>query len=303
MNPPSLAQACLTAAALYGIARPVSSRKALRLTSKAATQDPALSRKFPARMEAIRVPSGDVRINGVVMVPSGAGPHPAFVLLHGLPGYEKNLDLAQAVRRAGWSVVTFNYRGSWGSPGDFGFGHSLEDARAVLAFIRHSENARRLGIDADRIAVGGHGMGGWVAAQTAASEPDLLATVTICARDMGHIGIAARSDLAAVASVMDDNRETLAGVTGERMAQELAALGPAWSFATLAARLKDKRLLVLYSNDFAKPDSKTLIARVKAEGGKSIRSVYIPTDHNWSDRRIALSALVINGLQSLPAAR
>ncbi|MDO8912512.1 MAG: hypothetical protein Q8N10_08825 [Phenylobacterium sp.] len=32
-------------------------------------------------------------------------------------GNEKNLDLAQAVRRAGWNAVTFNYRGSWGSPG------------------------------------------------------------------------------------------------------------------------------------------------------------------------------------------
>ncbi|MFD3266336.1 hypothetical protein [Phenylobacterium ferrooxidans] len=32
-------------------------------------------------------------------------------------GNEKNLDLAQAVRRAGWNAAAFNYRGSWGSPG------------------------------------------------------------------------------------------------------------------------------------------------------------------------------------------
>ena len=49
--------------------------------------------------------------------PAGAGRRPTVVLLHGLPGNEKNLDLAQAIRRAGWNVVTFNYRGSWGSPG------------------------------------------------------------------------------------------------------------------------------------------------------------------------------------------
>jgi hypothetical protein len=36
---------------------------------------------------------------------------------HGLPGNEEFLDLAQAVRRAGWNTVTFNYRGPWGSPG------------------------------------------------------------------------------------------------------------------------------------------------------------------------------------------
>lgn len=81
--------------------------------------DPPPDVKFPARMEVVHIPRGGLQINGVVYVASGPGPHPAFVLFHGLPGNEKNLDLAQAVRRAGWTVVTLNYRGSWGSPGNF----------------------------------------------------------------------------------------------------------------------------------------------------------------------------------------
>jgi predicted alpha/beta-fold hydrolase len=64
-------------------------------------------------MEVLHIPSGGVEINGVAYVAAGAGPHPVLVLFHGLPGNEKNLDLAQAVRRAGWTVVTLNYRGSW----------------------------------------------------------------------------------------------------------------------------------------------------------------------------------------------
>jgi predicted alpha/beta-fold hydrolase len=59
----------------------------------------------------LHVPSHGVAINGLACLPAGAGPHPVFILLHGLPGNEKNLDLAQAVRRAGWIAVTFNYRG------------------------------------------------------------------------------------------------------------------------------------------------------------------------------------------------
>jgi len=47
-----------------------------------------------------------------VYVAAGAGPHPAVVLLHGFPGNEKTLDLAQDVRRAGWNVLYFNYRGA-----------------------------------------------------------------------------------------------------------------------------------------------------------------------------------------------
>jgi len=33
------------------------------------------------------------------------------ILFHGLPGNEQNLDLAQAIRRANWNVLTLHYRG------------------------------------------------------------------------------------------------------------------------------------------------------------------------------------------------
>ncbi len=106
--------------------------------------DPAPDARFPARSAVIHVPSFGGTINGLVYVASGAGPHPTLVLCHGLPGNEKNLDLAQAVRRAGWNAVTFNYRGSWGSPGTFSFAHTLEDAASVLAYLRMPANARAL---------------------------------------------------------------------------------------------------------------------------------------------------------------
>ena len=63
--------------------------------------DPAPDATHPPRMEVLHIPSGGVEINGVAYLAGGAGAHPTLVLLHGLPGNEKNLDLAQAVRRAG----------------------------------------------------------------------------------------------------------------------------------------------------------------------------------------------------------
>ena len=38
----------------------------------------------------------------LLMWPQGLGPHPVVIMLHGFPGNEKNLDLAQSIRRAGW---------------------------------------------------------------------------------------------------------------------------------------------------------------------------------------------------------
>ena len=122
---------------------------------RAISADPQRDSANPARMEVLHIPSGGVNINGVAYLASGAGRHPTFIFFHGLPGNEKNLDLAQAVRRAGWNAITVNYRGSWGSPGEFRFGGNLEDAEAVLAFARDTTNARLLGIDPRRIVIAG----------------------------------------------------------------------------------------------------------------------------------------------------
>jgi len=111
----------------------------------ALTTDPPADAKYPARSQVLHIPSGGVTINGLAYLASGPGPHPTVVLLHGLPGNEKNLDLAQVIRRAGWNAVTFNYRGSWGSPGAFSFSNVLEDTKAVLAYVREPANAQALG--------------------------------------------------------------------------------------------------------------------------------------------------------------
>src|ERR1035438_5201840 len=132
--------------------------------------DPPSDAAHPAAMAVLHIPSHGVLINGLVYQPAGAGLHPTLVICHGLPGNEKNLDLAQAVRRAGWNAVTFNYRGSWGSPGSYRFAQNLEDADAVLAYLREPANAAKLGVDTHRIAIAGHSMGGWVVAHTASKD-------------------------------------------------------------------------------------------------------------------------------------
>lgn len=147
--------------------------------------DPVHYTAHPASLEVLHIPSGGIEINGVAYVAAGSGPHPLLVLCHGLPGNEKNLDLAQAVRRAGWTVVTFNYRGSWGSPGSFRFSHNLEDGRAVLSYLREPAVAKRIRSDPARIVMAGHSMGGWVTALTSAGDAGLKGTILISAANMG----------------------------------------------------------------------------------------------------------------------
>jgi len=260
--------------------------------------DPPDDPHAPARMEVLHIPSGGLQINGIAYVAGGTGRHPAVLLLHGMPGNEKNLDLAQAMRRAGWTVVAINYRGTWGSPGAFHFSQVLEDAGAALAYLRAPETAARLGIDPKRIALVGHSMGGWASAHVLTQDTGLLGAALISPADIARIGKDSRD--AALAFVEDD-RETVAETATETLADEMVAHADDWQLPPLAPKLADSRVLVLYSGDVFKHDAEKLIDAMKATKTKKLTVGYTATDHAWSDHRIALQAQVINWLEALPA--
>lgn len=259
--------------------------------------DPAPDKAHPAAMEVVHIPSGGVEINGVVYIASGAGPHPTVVLCHGLPGNEKNLDLAQAMRRAGWTVITFNYRGSWGSPGQYRFAQNLEDADAVLAFARDPANAAKLRIDPKRLVIIGHSMGGWVTALTAAHDKRLLGAAMISAGNMGLIGALPRDQ--AVKLLADNGMEALAGTTPEAMADELIANKARFDFAKAAPQLLQTNLFVLTSDDGLAGMSDGLTKAIAAGGGTKLKRLHVATDHSWSDARVRLQVEILGWLETL----
>src|ERR1700679_2847155 len=241
--------------------------------------DPPADAAHPAGMVVLHIPSHGVLVNGLLYRPAGPGPHPTLILCHGLPGNEKNLDLAQAVRRSGWNAVTFNYRGSWGSPGNFSFSQNLKDADAVLAFLRDPAQADSLGIDTKHIAIAGHSMGGWVAAHTAAHDHALIGAVLISAADMGYLGQAPRER---VVAEMADDMESLAGVTPASMADEAIANAKAFGFANDVPGLSQTPLLVLSADDGLAPSTNSLVKAVEAEGNQHVTAIHVATDHGWS---------------------
>ena len=255
--------------------------------------DPPVDVAHAAKMTVLHIPSHGVLINGIAYQPAGAGLHPTLVICHGLPGNEKNLDLAQAVRRPGWNAITFNYCGSWGSPGVYRFTQNLEDADAVLAYLRDPAHATRLGIDTQRIAIAGHSMGGWVVAHIAAHDHALIGAILISAGDMGRLGEEPQDRLVAD---MADNMEGLSGVTAQSMADEDRANAKAFRMENAAAGLTQIPLLVLTSDDGLAPDSDALVHAIEAKGGHKITTIHVATDHGWSDHRIALESAILTWL-------
>lgn len=247
--------------------------------------DPPHDNTFPADMVVLHIPVADVHVNGVAYVAAGKGPHPVVVLLHGLPGNEKNLDLAQAIRRTGWTVVTLNYRGSWGSPGAFSFAHALEDARAALTFVRQPETAIKLRADPKRIVVAGHSMGGWVTALVGGPER-VAGAILFSTGDMGSLEGVTRPDLVAG---MASSMESLAGTAPETLADELIANTATYSMVAAAPTLQQTPLLALTSDDGGAIETQRFVAAIRAAGGSDIKEVHVATDHAWSDARVRLS--------------
>jgi pimeloyl-ACP methyl ester carboxylesterase len=266
------------------------------------TDPRAVDRDFPASMAALRIPSGGVEINGILLIAHGRGPHPTIVMLHGFPGYEPNLDLAHEIRRHGWNVLWFHYRGAWGSAGSFRFENLAEDAAAALRFVREAGLTGRHRIDPRTIVLIGHSAGGGVALATAARDEGLAGVVAIAAADPSILGSTAATPegQAVVAKQLAAQLGPLQGATGESLALEAAAHRDDWRLELLAPGLVTKPiLLVTGRRDALSPAGRNqgpLVAALKKAGASRLSEVELDADHSFSDRRIALANTVTSWL-------
>ncbi len=271
---------------------------------RAVTADPARDARHPATNRQVLILSHGQGMNGLLMLAAGAGPKPTMLLLHGLPGNEQNLDLAQAVRRAGWNVLTLHYRGSWGSPGRFSLGGAYDDVEVAMDFLRQPENASRYGIDPARLVIAGHSMGGFLAARYAAGHDDVAGAVLIDPWNVGAFGKAllARPEIRQdwIAATGEDFGTSLAGTDAAAIVAETERHAAEWDLVDYAPKLARKPLLIVDAQFGNTAEVAPLAAAIKARRGQ-LRAVTLPSDHAFADHRIALAAATVNWLDTLRA--
>jgi uncharacterized protein len=266
--------------------------------------DPVPDPANPPHSAQVLVPSHGVGMNGLFYLAGGAGPHPTIVLLHGFPGNEQNLDLAQAIRRAGWNVLTMHYRGSWGSPGSFSIAHVLEDVDAAVEFVRQPDIAAKYGIDTHRIVLGGHSMGGFATAAHARADHHLAGAILLDAWNAGATGEQFSQETPAelekhAPDRFDDLGNSLQGATPISIANEVVAHRADWNYLKWAKNLTHCRLLVIGASKAGGEQNRKLAEAVTAAGGK-VTGITIESDHSFQDHRIALAGIVVDWLEQLP---
>jgi pimeloyl-ACP methyl ester carboxylesterase len=274
-----------------------------QLIPSAVVSDPIVDRVHPPWSAQVLVPSHGSGMNGLFYIAGGPGPHPTIILLHGFPGSEQNLDLAQAIRRGGWNVLTFHYRGSWGSPGVFTIGHVLEDTDAAVSFVRRGDIAENFGIDTKKIVLGGHSMGGFASAAHARNDVGLLGVLLLDAWNVGVTGdelskVSGAKRAALAATVFADMGHSLRGATPMSLAEEIVSHRADWNYMSWDNGLAHRPLLVIGASLTFGEGNRQLADAVTRAGGK-VTSVTLQSDHGFQDHRIALAAEVVNWLQKL----
>lgn len=123
--------------------------------------------------QAIPGPGGDIPIRIYTPVEAGAGPLPCLVYLHGGGWVLGDLEAVDCIlrifaNRSGCKVVSVDYR----LAPEHKFPAPLDDSYAAVEWV--AANAASIGVDPDRLAVGGDSAGG-----------NLSAAVALRARDEG----------------------------------------------------------------------------------------------------------------------
>lgn len=269
------------------------------------TADPPHDPDFPATTPALTFTSGGTDLLGVLHVPAGRGPHPVVVLLHGFPGNERNFDLAQVLRRAGYASLVFHYRGSWGVGGSWSWGHVLEDTAAVVAALPGIAAAHRL--DPRRLALIGHSLGGFAALMTAAADPSVTAVASVAGFDFGPVAALCRADPSVRARYVEaftGELGPLRGASAEALVDEMEAAGDAWRLARLAPRLADRSVLLIGTSlDAVTPydvHHEPVVTAYRAQPVRHLEHHVFATDHALSDHRVTLARTVLSFLARCP---
>ncbi|HJV44005.1 alpha/beta fold hydrolase [Caulobacter sp.] len=285
------------AALLLTVAGPALAELRAPPTPRAVVADPARDKDHPADLAAFQIDVQGSKINAVMYLGSGDQPHPTMLFLHGFPGNETNIDLMQAVRRAGWNVLKINYRGSWGSQGSFGFASARADAEAAVDFLTAPANLAKYGIDPKRIVVAGHSMGGFMAASASAARASAVAgTILIDAWNIGGDPRFANLDPKVLADAIRPDTAPLAGTSPEALIAEVERDRARLDLTALSRTIAERPVLMIGA-ERGIGQMTTAIARAAREAHPDmVVEAQYPTDHSFSDSRIALESEVLRWL-------
>ena len=150
-------------------------------------QRPEYSKPDTFTESQVTVGDGEWKLPGTLIMPKGAGPFPAVVLVHGsgpndrdetVGGSKMFKDLAEGLASRGIAVVRYEKRTKQYGPRVASMksftlhDETVEDALKAIALLR-----TQTGVDPKRVFVIGHSLGGYAAPRIAAEDPQIAGLI------------------------------------------------------------------------------------------------------------------------------
>lgn len=265
----------------------------------------SIDKEFPPASVELSIEHQGQRMPGLLYQANGAGPHPTLLLLHGLPGNEKNLDIAQAARSSGFNVLFLNYRGAWGAEGNYALLQLPGDALAAIDFLADPEIAGQHRIDASRISTLGHSMGGYASLAAGSASDKVVCVGALAPANLSMYAQGIRQKQARALGVLDyaDTLYMLRGFNGEVMKKELLSR-PVEELdnSSYAAGLRGKSVfMIAATGDTVTPPAlmfDPVIQAYRQDPKIRLRVAKLAGDHSFSWDRGELTVLVLDWLEA-----
>jgi pimeloyl-ACP methyl ester carboxylesterase len=232
------------------------------------------------------------------------------VLLHGFPGGRigegfspRTQSLATSLAKAGYTVMRFNYIGSWANGGQFSWFGGVLDTETVLRFLR-SDEARTLGIDGSRLVLVGHSYGGWVALETAARDPTVRCVATMASHNLGRGGQLLRNDqnfyrrrVALIEEVLRGPEPPIRAESAKALYDDMIGHAEAWDLTNNIEQLRSKQLLfIIAEQDEVVPQQlylQPLFDGLLRASASTVRTATIEgADHNFSQHGPKVNSMI-----------
>lgn len=267
--------------------------------------DPHADPQYPSAMVELNIPSAGSRMPALLYQANGAGPHPTVLLLHGFPGNEKNLDIAQALRREGFNVLFFHYRGAWGAEGVYSINQLADDTLAALAFLRKPTNSATLRIDTDRLSLLGHSLGGFTALAAGSRDAKLACVGALSPANVGlwKMGIDTEDRNSLRLLSYADTLYMLDGFSATALLEQLRSASlEAVDTRAFGPGLRGKSVFMIVGNQDRVTSPEVMfwpvVKEYKKVAGLKLESHIISGDHAFSWSRLALTRLIRDWLLS-----
>lgn len=237
----------------------------------------------PASMMELNIPSNGYKLQGFIYKATGKGYHPTVFLLHGFPGNERNLDLAQVLRSRGWNVIYFNYRGAWGGQGQFSFKSCVDDVVNVVHYAEKEKD--KLQVDVNNMALFGHSMGGWVTLKSIQLLPEIKKAFALSTWDIAATFKDIKNETELIKYPKADfNHVFVLNAPYKKIFLPVIQDRVYYDIANDAKKIAEKKVVMLDEHK----SNAHIAEAIQKVNSKAVEYLQWDTDHSFSTKRVSL---------------